>query len=216
MAIPIIEIFESIQGEGKNQGVLTVFLRLAFCNLRCSFCDSKYTYENPEFEWKETDEAQEIIEKYKAGNLVITGGEPLLWQKDLIPLIKRIKKFIEVETNGTLVPTLEFDRYVNQYNVSPKLSNSGEKVIKRFNLNSLIWFAKNKKSIFKYVIDKEQDIEEIFEHIKKANIEKNKIYLMPCASIKEKLEEKSKIVINLCKKYGFNYSDRLHIRLGLP
>lgn len=216
MAIPVIEIFESIQGEGKNQGVLAVFLRLAFCNLRCSFCDSKYTYENPEFEWKKADEVQKIIENYQAQNLVITGGEPLLWQKDLIPLIKRVKKSVEIETNATIVPVSKFDRYVNQYNVSPKLSNSGEEIIKRLNFNSLSWFAKNKKSIFKYVIDKEEDIKEVLEQIRKLNIEKSKIYLMPCAKTKEEIEKKSEIVINLCKEHGFNYSDRLQIRLGLP
>jgi organic radical activating enzyme len=216
LAIPVIEIFESIQGEGKNQGVLAVFLRLAFCNLRCSFCDSKYTYENPSFEWKDPEEIFENIKNSKAKNLVITGGEPLLWQKDLIPLIKRVKKFIEIETNATIVPVSGFDRYINQYNVSPKLSNSGEEVTKRLNFNSLRWFAKNKKSVFKYVIDKEQDIKEVFEQMKKINIKKEKIYLMPCADTREKLEEKSKIVVNLCRKYGFNYSDRLQIRLGLP
>ncbi len=216
MAIPLIGIFESIQGEGKNQGVLSIFLRLAFCNLRCSFCDSKYTYDNPEFEWKEVKEVLKIIKKFKSPNIVITGGEPLLWQKNLLPVVKNIKKFIEIETNGTIIPLKEFDKYIDQYNVSPKLSNSGEKREKRFNFKILRWFAKNKKSYFKYVIDKEGDIKEVIEQVNKLKIDKKRVYLMPCAKTKEELEEKSKIVIDLCKKYKFNYSDRLHIRLGLP
>lgn len=212
----MVEIFESIQGEGKRQGVYSLFLRVASCNLRCSFCDSKYTYENPKFEWKKVIEIFEIIKNSKAKNFVITGGEPLLWQKNLIPLIKNIDKFIEIETNGTIIPISEFDRYINLYSVSPKLSNSGEDIIKRFNPVVLKWFAKSKKSIFKYVIEEEKDIEEVIEQMKKVKIEREKIYLMPCAKTKEELEERSKIVINLCRKYGFNYSDRLHIRLGLP
>ncbi|MEO0275583.1 MAG: 7-carboxy-7-deazaguanine synthase QueE [candidate division WOR-3 bacterium] len=216
MRIPIIEIFESIQGEGKNQGIFSIFLRLPFCNLRCSFCDSKYTYENPKFEWKNVKEVLKMINGFKAQNLVITGGEPLLWQKNLLPLIKKIKKFIEVETNGTIIPLEEFDKYIHQYNVSPKLSNSGEKKEKRFNAKVLRWFARNKKSYFKYVIDKEIEIEEVIEQIEKIKINQERIYLMPCAQTKEELEEKSKIVMNLCKKYKFNYSDRFHIRFGLP
>ncbi|MEO0268067.1 MAG: 7-carboxy-7-deazaguanine synthase QueE [candidate division WOR-3 bacterium] len=216
MEIPIVEIFESIQGEGKNQGILSIFLRLPFCNLRCSFCDSKYTYENPKFEWKNVKEVFEIIKKTNIPNIVITGGEPLLWQKNLLPLVKSIKKFIEIETNGTIIPLKEFDKYIDQYNVSPKLSNSGEKKEKRLNFKVLKWFVKNKKSYFKYVIDKEIDIKEVIEEVKKLKIDKRRVYLMPCAKTKKELEEKSKIVIKLCKKYNFNYSDRLHIRLGLP
>lgn len=216
MEIPIVEIFESIQGEGKNQGILSIFLRLPFCNLRCSFCDSKYTYENPKFEWKNVKEIFEIIKKTNIPNIVITGGEPLLWQKNLLPLVKSIKKFIEIETNGTIIPLKEFDKYIDQYNVSPKLSNSGEKKEKRLNFKVLKWFVKNKKSYFKYVIDKEIDIKEVIEEVKKLKIDNRRVYLMPCAKTKKELEEKSKIVIKLCKKYNFNYSDRLHIRLGLP
>lgn len=216
MQIPLIEIFESIQGEGKTQGVFSIFLRLAFCNLRCIFCDSKYTFENPKFEWKGAEEISQIIKCSMTKNVVITGGEPLLWQRNLIPLLKMINKKIEVETNGTIVPLLDFDKYITLYNVSPKLSNSGEDVAKRLNLRALKWFAGNKKSIFKYVINREKDIEEVLEQMKMCEIERERIYLMPCAKTREELEKKSWTVINICKKYGFNYSDRLHLRLGLP
>ena len=214
--IPLIEVFESIQGEGKNQGVFSIFLRLAFCNLRCSFCDSKYTYENPKFKWEKKENVLKLISSFKSNNLVITGGEPLLWQKNLIEILKEVKKNIEVETNGTIIPLKEFDKYISLYNVSPKLENSKEEFSKRINKDALKWFSKNKKSYFKYVIDKEEDIKEVFEQIKEFKIKKERVYLMPCAKNKKELEEKSKIVINLCKKYKFNYSDRLQIRFSLP
>lgn len=213
--IPLIEVFESIQGEGKNQGVLSIFLRLAFCNLRCSFCDSKYTYENPKFKWEKKENVLKLIYSFKSNNLVITGGEPLLWQKNLIEILKEVKKNVEVETNGTIIPLKEFDKYISLYNVSPKLSNSKEEFKKRINKRALRWFSKNKKSYFKYVIDEEEDIKEVIEQINEFKIERERVYLMPCAKNKRKLEEKSKIVINLCRKYKFNYSDRLHIRFSL-
>jgi organic radical activating enzyme len=214
--IPLIEVFESIQGEGKNQGVLSIFLRLAFCNLRCSFCDSKYTYENPKFKWEKKENVLKLISSFKVNNIVITGGEPLLWQKNLIKILKEVKKNVEVETNGTIIPEKEFDKYINLYNVSPKLSNSGEEFSKRINKEALLWFSKNKKSYFKYVIEKEEDLKEVIEHLKEFKIERERVYLMPCAKNKKELEKKSKMVINLCKKYKFNYSDRLQIRFSLP
>ncbi len=68
-----------------------------------------------------------------AGNvrhLVVTGGEPLLWRRELLPLLSLVKArdfFVEIETNGTLRPG-ELVKYVDEFNVSPKLSNSGVSV----------------------------------------------------------------------------------------
>ena len=95
------EIFYSLQGEGKTTGLPTVFIRLTGCNLRCSYCDTKYAY----YKGKEleTTEIIEKIEKYNCKNVCITGGEPLL-QKDIAEFTEKIKKLgylIKIDTNGT-------------------------------------------------------------------------------------------------------------------
>lgn len=98
----INEIFYSIQGEGAWTGLPNIFIRTTGCNLRCSFCDTKYAYNTG----KEMT-VQEIIKKikqYPCKYVCITGGEPLL-QKDIIYLIDELLKKgykISIETNGSL------------------------------------------------------------------------------------------------------------------
>jgi len=98
----INEIFYSIQGEGKEAGLPTIFIRTTGCNLRCLFCDTKYAYENGEE--LATNQIVEKIKKYKCKNICITGGEPLI-QKDLMALVDNLLKKdynILIETNGSI------------------------------------------------------------------------------------------------------------------
>ena len=84
------EIFHSIQGEGINSGEPSYFIRLSTCNLSCVWCDTKYTWDFRQFNYD--DHVIELTDKeilsYIDGNfckhVVITGGEPLLQQKELI------------------------------------------------------------------------------------------------------------------------------------
>ena len=98
----INEIFYSIQGEGSWTGIPNIFIRTTGCNLRCSYCDTKYAY----YEKKNMtiNEIIDVISKYKCKNICITGGEPLL-QKETINLIDTLIKNnykICLETNGSI------------------------------------------------------------------------------------------------------------------
>lgn len=138
----IPEIFYTLQGEGPSCGQPAVFVRLSNCNLSCSWCDTPYTWnfekvrsDHPEKYVKQNqqtelslDELREKINRYPDNAiLVITGGEPMLQQDEIIALIYGHNldiDSIEIETNGTIVSDVElFDRV--QFNVSLKLSNSG-------------------------------------------------------------------------------------------
>lgn len=91
----VVEIFDSIQGEGMYTGLWSTFIRLAGCNLSCKFCD---TY----FDKGKVMTVEEIISKC-GHNVVITGGEPLI--HDLRPLTDKLSRgchHITVETNGTV------------------------------------------------------------------------------------------------------------------
>jgi len=214
--LPVSEIFKSIQGEGPFAGTPSLFLRFAFCNLKCRWCDTEYTWKgNVIYKKMSLKEIEERILGYNLNHLVITGGEPLLWQKDFYPLVEKLlsKKFIiEVETNGTIKPKLPEEIY---FNVSPKLSNSGEQFEKRIKIDILKEFNKREKSIFKFVIQKKEDIDEILEIKNEVGIENKKIYLMPEGRTREELKERRKMVFELSKKYGFKFSDRLHILMGV-
>ncbi len=97
----ICEIFHSLQGEGKDIGLPTTFVRTAGCNLRCEWCDTRYAWEGGEE--IAIDEIKEKLDTIICNKICITGGEPLL-QEDLIDLIDLLlpKYEISVETNGSL------------------------------------------------------------------------------------------------------------------
>ncbi|MFO7760606.1 MAG: radical SAM protein [Thermodesulfobacteriota bacterium] len=102
-SLNISELFYSIQGESSFAGYPCFFIRLAGCNLRCSYCDTAYAY-------KETGEKyslgklMELTEKYPAALILITGGEPLLQEKvyPLMELLLEAGRKVMLETNGSI------------------------------------------------------------------------------------------------------------------
>ena len=151
-------------------------------------------------------------------HLIITGGEPLLQQEGLIEWLSAFEKkpFIEVETNGTILPKTKLSTFIGQWNVSPKLSNSGETITKRLKQDAMDWFLNQERAIFKFVVSDQRDVEEIsnsFSKLKTLPIRRK--YLMPAADTKNTLESKYKEIIQLAKKEGFSLSQRFHSkRLG--
>jgi 7-carboxy-7-deazaguanine synthase len=149
------EIFYSIQGEGLFTGVPTVFLRTTGCNLRCSFCDTKYAYtEGTEIA---LEEILDKIKTYPCKNICITGGEPLL-QKDTSQLIKVLldkKYMISLETNGSI----DIKRYTGKKSLivsldvkCPSSGMTAQMILK--NISSL-----SKKDQLKFIIHNKTDYE---------------------------------------------------------
>lgn len=85
----IIEIYRSIQGESSFAGVPCIFVRLAACNLRCAWCDSEYTFTGGRKMLAEEVE-QEVVALAPAGLVELTGGEPMLQERELVPLMERL------------------------------------------------------------------------------------------------------------------------------
>lgn len=122
----INEIFQSIQGEGYNSGVPSIFLRFSGCNLSCGFCDTAHQ----EGRLLSDEEIISELNRYPAKWVVLTGGEPSLFiDEEFIKKIKReTGKKIAIETNGTrLLPT-----GIDWVTVSPKtgMSESGDASIR--------------------------------------------------------------------------------------
>lgn len=208
MKLLINEIFYSIQGEGRNIGKPSIFVRLGGCNLACTWCDSKYTWE-PKVADNEVQALESVIKeikKHPCKHLVITGGEPFLQQDKIEALMKELKGYTaEIETNGSIENKI--NRHLTQINCSPKLSNSGNKSY------PLKIKPTNSKAIFKFVVQKKEDINEIQTYIKDNKLPKERIYLMPEGTTKAVLQKRSKWLIDLCKQEGYNFSPRLHIML---
>ena len=234
MKIKISEHFYSIQGEGKTMGIPAIFIRLKACNLLCGGygtqkdgqlydgatwrCDTLEVWTKG-ITYTIEEAAILLIENYgeqmKAGaHLVWTGGEPLMQQKAIIEVMKLLAEekylpFVEVETNGTIEPLEELDYWIDLYNVSPKLANSGMPKDKRHIPEVIEFFNSSPNSIFKFVISNQDN----WNEIQGFNVDRNKIYLMPNAEDLTELKTNQNFVADLCIKECVKFCTRLQIEL---
>lgn len=134
--LKVNEIFYSIQGESSYAGRPCVFVRLTGCNLRCSYCDTRYAYE--EGDDLEMGDIIKRITSHRCGLVELTGGEPLM-QKDTPPLIKKLLDTgfeVLLETNGSMDISVIDDRCVKILDI--KCPSSGEATRNNFeNLKNL-------------------------------------------------------------------------------
>lgn len=233
--IPVSEQFLSIQGEGPTTGTRSVFLRTHACNLLCGggkyaknarwTCDTIPVFTNIQKQYSPEELLAEWHEKgwlaalTGGAHLVITGGEPLMMerQQELIPFLEFLNSpplFIEVETNGTVTPLPEFNTHISHYTVSPKLSSSGMPHDMRIQPNVIRWHVQNSNSVFKFVIADARDADELItDFIHPFAIPTRRIWLMPAASSRSTLIEKSPAIAALAQKLGCHFSTRLQILL---
>lgn len=243
--LEVNEIFgPTIQGEGKRTGNPSVFVRFGKCNLRCPgfgveyetpsgikkcSCDSFHAVDTAfKKEWFSFQNAQDLydeinklIPKNYKPDIVLTGGEPLIYWNNkefqkLLQMFYENKFHVTIETNATLDIKLEheFQKSI-LFSMSVKLSNSGEALEKRVNYDALKHIIQNSdQSYLKFVIeedflqDAQSEIDTILDNI--PNVE---VYLMPMGDTSEIISQNAQSVINMAIKNGFKYSDRLHIRV---
>ena len=242
----LVEHFYSIQGEGRYTGVPSVFFRFGGCNMRCEGfgciekasdgsevlgCDTVYAVNKEHFShnWIPIEKSQQLInlldiyELPHPVDIVLTGGEPLIYANDEI-FIEFLEKLtnnghqITFETNGSLA--VDFEKYPVYkeciFALSVKLSNSDEKLSKRVRGDVIYTIATNaKEAFFKFSVDEEsinlgleEEIENIIIHSPKT-----KVYCMPLGGSKAEVEANSEPLVEFCKAKGYNFSDRLHIRI---
>jgi 7-carboxy-7-deazaguanine synthase len=122
----ITEIYKSIQGESTHAGLPCVFVRLTGCNLRCSWCDSEYTFTGGHRMSME-EVLEEVAHLSPSGLVEVTGGEPMLQEKEVVPLMQRLLDdgyTVLLETSGER-PLQHVPRAVHKI-VDVKCPNSGE------------------------------------------------------------------------------------------
>ena len=225
-SLRISEHFYSIQGEGATVGVPAIFVRFQGCNLCCGNVSGTWRCDTIEVWMSGTrysivDWHQIFMNQYesalKAGaHIVITGGEPLLQQSAILTWLDMFESppFVEIETNGTILPSKEWQSFGLQWNVSLKLSNSGEPCNKRVQMDAIGYFKEHENVQFKFVVATEDDVIEVlntYDWVRQIPIAQKK--LMPAADTKQQLNERLPWVINWAKQYGFSVSHRLHIAL---
>jgi organic radical activating enzyme len=217
------EVFgPTIQGEGPSQGRPAWFVRLSGCNLTCSWCDTPYTWD-----WKGqnglaydraaetierdvTELAKELTEVMDHDEiLVVTGGEPLIQERAVADLIRRVSRETEIETNGTRAPSalIAGHRHTRiRFNVSPKLDNAGCEgawrpgVIDKYPAGSIL----------KFVVDQPEDALEIDDKL--ADLKRwRPIWIMPQGKTRNEVLNKLPWVFDLAAGRGWRVSARLHI-----
>jgi 7-carboxy-7-deazaguanine synthase len=228
-------IFYTVEGEGEYIGYPSVFMRMSMCNLTCvgfasedspNGCDSfiswsiknKMTF-NEIFKLLEDNN---YVEKLQKGAIwKLTGGEPLVQQKQLLKLVEAfIDKYdfwpiIDFETNATILPDQRWvDEYRATFTTSPKLTTNGDPEEKTYKPEVLKWH-KDHWSGFKFVISRAEDIDEIWRKYVKdengINIPTDRIWFMPCCGSRAEHIEAAPAVAEYAKALNVKFSPRLHL-----
>ena len=218
MTLVVSEVFgPTWQGEGPSVGRTAAFVRLGRCNLACSWCDTPYTWD-----WSRHDPAVELSERSvddvlaqvdsfgPVSMLVVTGGEPLLQQRRLVPLLAGARERglrVEIETAGTVAPDDEVVALVDGFNVSPKLANSGNPVERRYKPDVLRAFAATGKAAFKFVVRDVAELDEV------AAFDVAPVWVMPEGTDAEALTARMQELAPAVLARGWNLSPRLHVHL---
>ena len=194
MKANVSEIFYSIQGEGITIGHPAIFIRFCGCNLKCSFCDTKYALDCKNY--IDCEEILSRIKQFPTKRIIFTGGEPAL-QDDFIAFFisKNPNSFYQMETNGTILPRKSI-KILNHITVSPKIF--------ALNIDVLKELKNRAKSIeFKFVVN--ENFKEEIELISKFDLkpvvfqpiwesESPREYLQKTAKIIEKVKEKAPFI----------------------
>ena len=194
MTLKINEIYFSIQGESSYSGLPCVFIRLTYCNLRCSYCDTEYAfYEGKDMEIKQI---LKEVNSYKCNLVEITGGEPLL-QKNCIKLIDELEKNnkkVLIETGGSLsIKNISKKSHIILDLKCPS-SNMENK-----NLWENLDYIKNTDEI-KFVVGNKADYNWSKKIIKKYNLENKCLLLM--SPVYDKIDKEK--IINWILKDNLN------------
>lgn len=228
------EIFRSIQGEGPTIGRPRTFVRLSGCNLHCVWCDTAYTWN-----WVGTPFAHQNNTKFNLSaemitlgvadvaariralpseGVVITGGEPLLQTRAVVELIDALRDdgngaIVDIETNGSIVPSEELVDRIDYFVVSPKLAHSGNDEAIALKPEALRRFAGMLSASLKFVAKDASDVEAVAALAREYGFPPQRIYIMPEGTTSEALLARGPKLIEAVIAHGFNYSDRLHIHL---
>lgn len=230
-SLVVSEVFgPTFQGEGPSTGRRASFIRLGGCNLACVWCDTPYTWD-----WSKYDPQEEMtlmsfshlaekVVSQGAPLLVITGGEPML-QWDRVKAFLRYLEGrqitpsrIEIETAGTIPPDKigEISRLF--FNISPKLTHSGNALDKRYKPQVLRAFNRlnHDQVIFKFVVRADHcdhDLAEIGVMCQQVGIPPGKVWIMPEGITEKAVQQGVAEIAEQALIRGYNLSGRLQVEI---
>ena len=217
----IAEIYKSVQGEGILTGTESVFIRTSGCNLRCWYCDTPHASWNPQGPHLDTQEILNKTSRLATQHVVITGGEPMLFQ-ELIPLCEALSKeghHITVETSGTRFVPIE----CNLMSISPKRANSSPPA-----QMAGTWLQRHERARhapevirrllseysyqLKFVIDQPHDCVDVEDYLREfAEIDRDRVMLMPQGCRQSDLTKIASWLKSYCSRSNLRYCPRKQI-----
>jgi 7-cyano-7-deazaguanosine (preQ0) biosynthesis protein QueE len=218
-SLVISEIFgPTVQGEGPDIGRRCGFVRLGRCNLACEWCDTPYTWD-----WSRYDASKELsnfsvdsvvarLSTMAIDTVVLTGGEPLLQQRRLVPLVEEFRRLrwkTHVETAGTIAWQHE-PKLIDRWVVSPKLANSGMTPRRRLRFDVLRGFV-DLNAQFKFVVQEPQDLDEVAHIAARVDIPPTSIWIMPEGTSPKTIAARTVVLADEVIARGWNLTTRLHV-----
>ena len=212
----------TFQGEGPSCGQQALFLRLSRCNLACPGCDTPYTWDTSRFNLRDHTHrrsAGSVISWALARPtplIVISGGEPLLQQDRLLPVVAALTtagRRVEIETNGTVIPSPELVDQVAAFNVSPKLAAFAAEsdAARRINPAALSTLVTSGKSVFKFVVGSGADLDEVGDLVARFGLAP--VWVMPEGTASEVIVARMRDLADAVLARGWNLTTRLHVLL---
>lgn len=215
------EVFETIQGEGSYTGVPAIFVRLQGCPVGCSWCDTKHTWavkdelrqplgdivvKTAETEHWAGVSAKELLalfaeEGYRAKHVVITGGEPCMYDlTDLCETLHASGYSTQIETSGTFEIKAPANTWVT---VSPKVNMAGG--------YQVLQSALDRANEIKHPVAMQKHIDELLQLLQQTDTTAKLIYLQPISQQKRATQ----LAIEMCKQYNWRLSIQVHKYIGI-
>ncbi len=196
--LPLMEAFYTIQGEGYHSGKSAFFLRIGGCDVGCHWCDVKESWDSNIHDLISINNILQEIDKYNTRHIVITGGEPLIWNLNkLTKLLRNQGKKIYLETSGAYSLSGTYDWIC----LSPKKNKPPIDKIK------------SKADELKIIISNKHDFKWAEEMSEKINKD-CKLYLQPEWSVKDKMIPR--IIEYIKENNKWNISLQTHKYMNIP
>lgn len=236
LTLPLNDVFgPTIQGEGPYMGHVVNFIRLGLCNLHCTNCDTKQTWDKDNYDLKVENpdtEAQEIFDRLEAlksyaSIVVISGGEPLMHQdragfRWLLRELVKNNFDVHIETNGTRLVRPVIADLIAHFSVSPKITSAltsprdeRSKRIRMGTLREYAHYVKQGKACFKIVCANTDDVDEAMALCSELNCNLDDFWIMPMGETAGTLDYSTRKVLERTLEHGMCFSPRLHILTGV-
>jgi 7-carboxy-7-deazaguanine synthase len=223
--LPVANVFgPTWQGEGPHSGRHVGFVRLGYCDLACTWCDTPETWDHARFNVqkeappKPVDGVRAQLAAMDVDTVVLSGGEPLLWAdtpafRDLV----RGPFDWHVETNGTRNPPGWWQSAITHTTVSPKLSHSGMPEQRRIVAPALnAWSAiadYTGRVAFKFVVTHPDDLDEVDQLVGRFALIRRHVWVMPEGTTAEDVIATHRLIAARTLATGYNTTTRLHTLL---